>query len=112
MYETFLTGFILIIGVRAALSIPRYPRYSRGWVLRSLLLAGLYVVFSLCGMIVVVKLEALLFPPGLSEDLTGLIYIAGWVLWMTAGTVGLIRMNKQSVSAAPIEPTGQDSRQT
>lgn len=107
MYEIFLTGFILIIGIRAALSIPRHPRYSRGWVLRSLLLAGLYIVVSLCGMIVVVKLAALLFPPDLSEDQIGLIYIVGWILWMTAATFGLIRMDRRYVDPAPSRPSGE-----
>jgi hypothetical protein len=111
MYETFLTGIILIIGLRAALSIPKYPRYSRGWVLRSLLLAGLYIVFSLCGMIVMVKLEALLFPPDLSEDQTGLIYIVGWVLWMTAGTIALIRMNRFCAPPASARPVNEPPKQ-
>ncbi len=111
MYEIFLTGFILIIGIRAALSIPKHPRYSRVWVLRSLLLAGLYIVFSLCGMIVMVKLEALLFPPDLTEDQTGLIYIVGWILWMTSGTIGLIRMDKLSTPARkPPERRPQPSK--
>ena len=94
MYETFLTGFILIIGLRAALSIPRYPRYSGGWILRTLLLTGLYLVFSLCGMIVMVRLGEALLTSSLTDDQVGLLYLGGWILWMTTGTIGLIRLNR------------------
>ncbi len=90
----FLTGFILIIGLRAALSIPRYPRYSGGWILRTLLLTGLYLVFSLCGMIVMVRLGEALLPSSLTDDQVGLLYLGGWILWMTTGTIGLIRLNR------------------
>lgn len=96
MYELFLAVFIVSIGMRAVLSIPRYSRYSRAWALRSLLLVGLYLSYSLLGMIVIVKIVEVWLPTDLTEDQIGWIYIAAWLLWMTAGTWGLIRMNRQA----------------
>lgn len=106
MHEIFLTTFILMIGVRAALSIPKYPRYSRGWVLRSLLMVGLYIVYSFWGMILIVKVVPWVFPADLSEDQTGLVFLGAWILWMTVGTIGLIRMDRRYVSPARASQNG------
>lgn len=86
MFKLTLAVLVLAVGIRALVQIRKNPDYSRATIIRSLIGVLLFYIFGAAGMLFVF----FVLPPLLLGKVGPELLVGAYVLWMSAGVVGLV----------------------